>query len=302
MRLTQLAALLPLLTFGQSAQPAVAYSSGGRLYLATDTGQVVKTIRSKIPIGQFAISSDASIAVFLRPRRAQVNGGQLYRLDVHSGKVRRITHGHLYEKHEVYGVPDFSSGGARIAFSIYSQAVGDPIKVVGPVAIIDLGTRTAQVLQTTRNWGGLGPIYVFSSLWSPDDERILMNVVGTFAIADANGRRKQEFSELTDVAITEERGVQADGWLGPNCVVFEYYEDYAKLQLRHPQILNLRTREKRAAVEVMGVSEEKIGVPFSFHNDGTAAIIKGPKTSWRTPAIDGFAMIGRSSSIPASCL
>src|ERR1022692_3716009 len=128
---------------------AVAYSSAGTLTLTTAAGKIVKIVRPKPAIGKFAISPDASLAVFI-PLDAPPNGGPLYSLDISTGKARRLTTGHAYAKGEVYASPDFSPGGASIVFAIHAP-------VAGPVGTMNLQSRKIAILNATRNFGGLDP-------------------------------------------------------------------------------------------------------------------------------------------------
>jgi hypothetical protein len=52
-------------------QPAVAYAVDGVLYLATESGRVVQTVKTELPIGNFAISPNLGTVVpRLIPARA----------------------------------------------------------------------------------------------------------------------------------------------------------------------------------------------------------------------------------------
>ncbi len=70
-----------------AARPAVAYTTDGILYLATETGQVMQKIEAELPIGDFAVSPDLKTVVFAAPHPGEI-GGPLFILDVASGSDR----------------------------------------------------------------------------------------------------------------------------------------------------------------------------------------------------------------------
>jgi hypothetical protein len=271
----------------QSESVAVAYSSGGVLYLATGAGKILNTIHPKIPIGNFAISPDARTVVFTRSD-AKPNGGRLYRLDVATSKVTSLTSGPHYIRGEVYADPDFSPDGRQIVFAIHSRAEGDRIDAAGPSATMDLATRKVNILMSTRMWGGIEPEYANHPHWSPDGTQLLLNVTGTFALADAAGRHKEELARMTESGPTDLRATFALGWIGNSCVAYVYYtgRDPQELDRAPLQILNLRTREKQPAQAILGATLPgaiDIAWPLRVRHDGDTVLVEGPTRSWKIP-------------------
>jgi hypothetical protein len=297
--------------FAESDPPVIAYSKAGVLYFTSSTGRVVMTIRGKMPIGQFAVSPDTSTVVFTPPLPPRTNGGRLYRLDVATGKVRRLTHGHIYDKHEVYADPDISPDDSRVVFAIHAKPIGDSFDAAGPVAVMNLSSGRTEVLQSTRTWDGLTPVFVDHPRWSPDSKtdgsRILMNVQNEVAIVNTDGTRKQELGSLTTVDSNDERATLALGWLGSACVAYVYYDDQEAGALNRAPlyILNLTTREKNRAENLLGIpmtGVREFSWPFYTQVDGNSTTVTGPSGSW-TVKDANVAIIPRvaPAAIPASC-
>jgi hypothetical protein len=291
---------------------AVAYSSAGSLSLSTASGKIVKTFRTKPAIGNFAISADASTVVFI-PLGAKPNGGPLYRLDTTSGRTRRLRTRPAYVKGEVYADPDISPDGHHAVFAIHATATGDAVGAAGPFATMnlntgDLNTGEINVLNATRMWGGVEPVFGKSPRWSPDGKRILLNVEGTFAIAGAAGASKQEMGRVTESGPTDERATFGISWLGNNCVAYIYYSgrDDAEFKRAPAHILNLRTLEKQPAEALLGAAMPglaDIAWPLRARYDGDGVVIEGPAGSWTVPAHDAIVRLlpRPSDKIPDAC-
>jgi hypothetical protein len=286
---------------------AVAYSSGGALFLATASGQIVKTLRPNPAIGNFAISADASTVAFI-PLGAKPNGGPLYWLDTTSGRTRRLKTRPAYVKGEVYADPDISPDGRHAAFAIHATATGDAVGAAGPFATMNLNTGEINVLNATRMWGGVEPVFGKSPRWSPDGKRILLNVEGTFAIAGADGASKQEMGRATESGPTDERATFGISWIGNNCVAYIYYSGRDATEFKHApaHILNLRTLQKQPAEALLGSALPglaDIAWPLRARYDGDGMVIEGPAGSWTVPAHDATVrLVPRpSDKIPDTC-
>jgi len=206
----------------------------------------IKALHANPPIGQYTASANAKTLVYI-PRDAKPNGGPLYRFDLASGKSRRLTSGFAYIKGEVYADPELSPDGRSVVFAIHSSAKGDHVAAAGPFARMELDTGKITVLDITRMWGGVEPVFGTHPHWSPDGRRILYNVDGTFAIGDADGKTKRELGALTDSSPADERPTFALGWLGNECILFRYDSGTAPARDHPPvNVLSLRSKSVRA--------------------------------------------------------
>ena len=145
------------------AKPSVAYSHKGVLYLASESGQVLRAVETKPPVGVFVISPDGQTVVFA-PFKPKEYGGRLYRLSLMTGQTELLTHGPYFNKWpgeggpEVYDDPDFSPDGKRVVFAIHGQATGDIVEASGPLAVMDLGMRKMTLVRSTLTVNGAGQV------------------------------------------------------------------------------------------------------------------------------------------------
>jgi hypothetical protein len=260
---------LALLVFGSVAalaqlptsnSPAVAYQSGGSLFIATSSGRILKTLKTVPAIGTFAISRDAQQIVFAPlGKKPDSYGGQLYLLVPPKTVATRLTHGPYYNKSarssEVYSNPDFSPDGKQVVFSIHSQSTGDVVEAAGPFATIDLRSGKIALLDVTLHVPGeaWGTAYADSAYWSPDGSHILLNFEDSFALTDQSGQLFENLSSLT----TGDDWTSSVGWLGSQCVVYVGGKDYPDSQKRPAKVLNLKTQKTALLNGVLGLSEQQ---------------------------------------------
>ena len=298
-RLTLLAllSLLGLQSWGQSSgngKPTVAYSYKGVLYLTTTSGHTLKAIRTKLSIGEFAISPDDRFVVFSPPRSPDVTGGPLWVLNVATGALDRVPPEPFYNdapgknQIEFYADPEFSPTSETVAFAVHGRGTGDLVQTRGPVAVYDLETRKVRILKDTLGNDGL-PLGFASDLhWSPDGKHILLDYEGSSAITDVNGMK------LTDLVVPQDEikrsalsyGVHAINWLGSKCVLYQAGDDPDRDPTR---VLNLSSDKTNAAADLLNLPEQSLRGVLAFSGQlwvrryGSRYRVDGPSTSWLVP-------------------
>jgi len=291
--------LLPVLVmpaamaWGQAAAaglPAVAYAAGGVLYLATETGRVVQTVATELPIGDFAISPDLKTVVFSLPHPGE-SGGPFFILNVSTGEIERMrpdpyfNDASVSDLAEFYADPDFSPGGERVVFATHASAEGSDVQMSGPLAILDLKTREITILRSTVGADGLPLGYLRDPRWSPDGKQVLGNIEGHAFITDPDGRR------LAEVVIPESEvsrssqayGMHAIGWLGSGCVLYQAGDDPERDPAR---IFGLSMGRTSPAAELLRLPEQSLRGVRGFARrlwaraDPAGIRIEGPGVSW----------------------
>jgi hypothetical protein len=280
----------------------------GAVILTDGDGRVLKTNRARVPVGKFDLSPDRARIVFT-PANAKPNGGHLYQLDLATNKMQRLTGKPVFTKGEVYADPEFSPDGQHIVFAIHARPVGDMVSDAGPFATMDLTTRKITILDATRNWGGVDPVFGFDPHWSSDGTRILLNVQGTFAITDSQGKGKQEMGRYTEEP-GDDRATYAFGWLGPQCVVYSYFSGYDFEELSHSivYLLNLKTFE-RAMLDAQPIQPSVVGgkaamIEVSMAPDPVAAFrnSKGSEHRIELAAVSPTGLsFGAVRAVPEGC-
>ena len=127
---------------GQS-KPALAYSEDGTVYFASDSGEILRTVKCSSRMEDFAVSPNAEMIVFNEVGPNE-HGGPLYLLTSSREPVRLTP-----PAREVYSDPEFSPDGDFIVFAIHAQATGDLVESAGPLGIIDIRTHQLTVLSAT---------------------------------------------------------------------------------------------------------------------------------------------------------
>jgi hypothetical protein len=226
--LKRLALLLAVATslLAAGGSPEVAYTRDGALYLATPTGEVVRTVKTRVPIGGFAVAPDFSQVIFV-PANGSSYGGPLYLLELKNQDLRKLSRGPYWPPvpkeadREVYADPEFSPDGASVAFAIRDvpRSRGtDMVEASGPLAAIDPRTGRVRVLQSTLNVDGQGPAFPNEPHWSPDGTRILVSFETEFAIVSADGKKLRVVAPPQLPADYD--WSTALSWLGNGCIVF----------------------------------------------------------------------------------
>ncbi|HWR53792.1 MAG TPA: hypothetical protein VN428_21965 [Bryobacteraceae bacterium] len=294
----------------QSEEPTIAYSHHGVLTLATASGRVVRTVRTAVPIGDFAISKDASTVVFV-PLNSKTHGGPLYLLKTRTGNLTRLTRGPYFNKKsrsEVYSAPDLSPSDAVAVFAIHAQATGDAVEAAGPAAIVDLKTRAVKLLQTTVDVGGNGAAFVNAPHWSPDGRRIAVNFEAGAALTSPDG-----VSKLQDLSGLMEGGDwnHVLAWLGNECVVYVAGKDPNDAAQKPARVLNLKSHKVQdlsLAINVPGDSlTNLVAVSRSIRvrRNRQELSVEGPQKNWTIP-YDGSTFVRiltteGTGSNPAEC-
>lgn len=293
---------------GQRAQ--IAYTEHGALYLATDSGHVVKTIRAKLPIGEFAISPSSDLVVF-RPTGGDY-GGPLYLLEVKSGRLDRLTKN--CSKSEgcaghVYADPDFSPGAGKVVFAVHDAAHGDLVEASGPLAVIDLASHRIHTLKSTTNIDGQGPAFANNPQWSPDGKQILLSFETGAAITDAEGEKLWNISDQ----LGTEGWSNAVGWLGPGCVVYIAGKDVQDARRSPARVLQLGKRTSSDMSGLIGVSKEAVtnlvavSPQVRVRRDGDQLVVESGRSRWTIPYSGGNTFVkiiperGVVGQVPVGC-
>jgi hypothetical protein len=245
-----------------AARPAVAYSTDGLLYLATETGQVVQTIEAELPIGDFAISPDLKMVVFAPPHPGKI-GAPLFILDVASGAIEAMDPDPYFnddsvsELAEFYSDPEFSPDGTQVVFATHAFGEGSEVQMSGPLAVLDLAMHKVNILRSTVGANGLPLGLIREPHWSPDGKQILGNIEGHVFVTDAGGQVLSEVfipaSELGQSA--DSYGVYAIGWLGPGCVLYQAGEAPQRDPAR---VLRMSTQGTSPAATMLRLPEESL--------------------------------------------
>jgi len=221
-----LAASLMISANAQSPdQPVVAFATGTALSLASASGRITQRIDLKHPIYNFALSSDRKLLVIVELDTA--TGGNLSLLDMQTHVQKKLASGNLYFKAseldkgetEVYDDPQFSPNRRSLAFAIHTDNPGDgndAINDSGPIAVMDLRSRSVRVLKATENIDGEGLCFANSPMWSPDGKWILFNCEDGAFITDAQGTSLRDLKLGTD----QDALTYAVSWVGNGCVLY----------------------------------------------------------------------------------
>jgi hypothetical protein len=298
-------------------QPAVAYSVDGVLYIATESGSVLRTVEIDLPIGDFTISPDLGTVVFSLPH-PDATGGPLFILNLSTGALTRMAPDPYFndatvaDVAEFYADPDFSSDGERVVFAAHAQDSGDEVQTSGPLAVLDLKTREITILKDTIGESGLPLGYMHDPHWSPDGKQILANIEWYAFVTDSAGK------VLAEVVIPENElsqssqsyGMYAMGWLGSRCVLYQAGEDPERDPVR---IFHLGTGKTSPAAEALRLPEQSLRGILALsgrlwtRNDPMGFRVEGPGISWliRGDTDTTFVRLLRRAAtddtIPADC-
>jgi len=276
-------------TTPQGESPRVAYVRQGTLYVTTASGKVLKTVKPQVGIQDFAISPDASRVVFSVTGKRRY-GGPIYMLNVSTGHLAQLTAGLRYAtqlasgEQEVYDEPDFSPEGDRIVFDVHYENQGDANDVVmasGPLAVMDLKTRHARILQATKNVDGHGPAFANNPLWSPNGERILVDFEVGAALVSSDGAHLIDLSDqLAQGRDNVEPG--AFGWFGSGCVIYFLNEENRggpSAPHQEVRILHLKTKSTEPASTLLGVPIEMLTKADGVEVSGDLALVRSKSES-----------------------
>jgi len=271
-------------------RPAVAYTLDGVLYLASESGQVVRKIESELPIGDFAISPDLKTVVFSPPHPGEV-GGPLFILDVAGGSIEPVMPDPYFNDASVadlaqfYSDPEFSRDGAQVVFATHAYGEGSDVQTSGPLAVLDVPSRTVGILRSTVGADGFPLGHMGAAHWSPDGRRILGNIEGHMFVTDAQGQALAEVfvpeGELSQSA--DSYGVYAIGWLGAGCVLYQAGEDSARDPAR---VLRMSARATLPAAAMLRLPEDSLrgvrGVAgrLRLFPDPEGYRVEGPGGNW----------------------
>jgi hypothetical protein len=273
--------------WGQTAeagaqQPAVAYVAGGSLYLATESGKVVRQIDVPVPMGDFAISPDLTWVVFATAISGTL-GGPFLILDVASGAIDTMMPDPYFngtargDLAEFYTDPEFSPDGKSVVFATHAHGEGNDLQLSGPLALLNLQTREVSIVKSTVYEDGLPLGYIRDPHWSPDGKQILGTVEGRIFLTGADG---QALSELT---IPESGRVYAIGWFGTGCILYHTGEEAE----RSPAwVFRLNTRTASLAGAMLGLGEDElrglrgIAEDLRMFSDPDGYRVDGPGGSW----------------------
>jgi hypothetical protein len=273
-------------------RPAVAYSTAGVLYLATESGRVVRKIEPELPIGDFAISPDLRTVVFTVPHPGE-SGGLFVILDVASGAMEPMKPDPYFNDDSVadlaqfYSDPEFSPDGKRVVFATHAYGEGNELQLSGPLAFLNVETREVSILGSTVASDGLPFGYMRDPHWSPDGKQILGTMEGHSFVTDAGGEKLTEVmipdSELIQSA--DSYGMYAIGWLGAGCVLYQAGE---QPELDPARIFRLSTQEASSAAAMLRLPEASLrglrGLSgrLRVRSDPAGYRVEGPGINWLT--------------------
>jgi hypothetical protein len=285
-------------TTGATAkQPAVAYAVDGSLHLATESGQVLRKIGTRVPIGDFAISPDLKTVVFAIAVPGLV-GGPFFILDVASGAIEPMTADPYFnddsvagDPAEFYTDPEFSPDGKQVVFAAHSRPEGSELQLSGPLEFLNIGTRKISIVKSTLAPDGLPFGYIRNPHWSPDGKQILGNMEGHAFVTDAEWKPDPSAQAPAELMIPESEvsqaaasyGAYAIGWLGLGCVLYQAGEDPASDPAR---VFQLRTQGTLPAAEMLKLPEQAVRGMRGFSGrlrlfPGEAGFrVEGPGISW----------------------
>ena len=304
-KLALAALLLGSSVLGCAQNSAVAYTQDGALFLATDSGTVTRTLKTRIPIGDFSISRDATKVVFV-PAGVDY-GGTLYMVDAVTGQLEQLTGLCPVQCNgEVYSDPEFSPDGKQLVFSVHGAAHGDLVEASGPIAVMEFSGRQIRKLKSTVDIGGRGPAFANSPHWSADGKKILLNFEIGAAFTDSAGQTLRDIS-----ALLGEEWSNARGWLGTQCVIYVAGKDAKAADKLPLQVINLKTTQKQQLSDVLQKPEASLvnviefSTSFWASREGQKVKIHGGRTEWSIPYKPGSTFVrfvhAADSQVPAAC-
>jgi hypothetical protein len=276
-----------VLLFGGTAwgqlKPAIAYSEDGDVYLVAGSGEILRKVKSPLPIYDFAVSPDAQLIVFNRvgPRE---HGGPLYLLRIATGETARLTP----RTSEVYADPEFSPNGDRIVFAIHAQAGGDLVEAAGPLGTIDIKTRRLSVLAATANVDGHGPCYSNEPHWDPNGRQILFSCEAGVEEVGANGKYLRD---LTSMLVGGDWS-HALGWIGSRCAVYLAGNNQKEAAHNPIRVLYLDTGKTELAEQLLGLPDDvlkdlvAVSPGLRVRAVGAKLLVEGGPHSWEMPVKD----------------
>lgn len=251
-------AALALVLGVQAAEDAdrasVGYSESGVLYLTTDSGRLLRTVKSTLPIRDFAVSPDGKYVVF-GAVDGTAYGGPLYLLTLASGTVRELTRGSK-NRSVVYSDPEFSPDGSRVVLAIHASAHGDLVEAAGPIGVLVLETGQLSVLSATAKIDGDGPAFSNEPHWAPNSFSVLFSFETGAAEVNAKGGKLRELTSLMEG--TGDSWSHAVGWLGSKCVVYIAGKDQKDADRKPARVLNLITGTTLPAAQLLGATEDSM--------------------------------------------
>jgi hypothetical protein len=295
----------------------VAYAVDGVLYLATESGRVVQTIETELPMGDFAISQDLKTVVFSLPHPGE-SGGPFFILDVSTGALERMKPDPYFNDDSVadlaeyYADPDFSPGGERVVFATHASAIGSDVQMSGPLAILELAPREITILRSTVGESGLPLGYMSAPRWSPDGKQVLGNIEGHALVTDSDGGNLREvvIPEGEWSQSSQSYGMYAIGWLGAGCVLYQAGDDSERDPSRIVQLSAGRTSQ---AAEMLRLPEESLRGVRDFagrlwvRSDPSGFRVEGPGISWlirgdaETTYVRLLPQRDGATAVPADC-
>ena len=267
-------------------EASIGYSEAGTLYLFSDSGQLLRTIKTTQPIRDFAVAPDANQIVF-SVADASIHGGPLYLLNASTGAVKLLTR-HSKTNYKVYADPEFSPDGSSIVLAMHGSAHGDLVEASGPIGILLPETGQVSQIAATTNVDGYGPAYANSPHWSPNGSSVLFNFEIGAAIVDIRNQKLRDLTSLMEEGADNEWS-NAVGWFGPKCVVYIAGKDQEDANRKPAHVLNLESGKTTSAAELLGVKDEKtIGlIAFSprlwIRSAGNKFIAVSKNSGWDIP-------------------
>lgn len=198
-----LALLLPLLLArcgGHEAVPDLAVYTGQGFQLVNIKSKSARSIPCSIPVGSFSIAPNGKFLV-LASKEGRSGMGQIYRLDIETSQIRKLTSAAFYypskrfpksefPERELYSDVEVSPDSRFVAFAVHSVADNDSDDLVGlsgPLAVMDFSSGKVRILSSTEKVNGEGPTFANRPRWSDDGQNLLMAFEVSGAITPASG-------------------------------------------------------------------------------------------------------------------
>jgi hypothetical protein len=248
-------------------KPAVIYADGNAIVFLAADGKVVQRIATNAEAESIAFSPVSGRLVIQTKGEW---GGGLFLVDRATGKLQKLLTRPLYFKplpkkerdpenekeNEVYADPEFDRSGNLLVFAVHDSGPGawDAVLASGPLAVLDLRTLKAHILESTLLKDQEGPAYSNDPHWSPDQSHILWDHEAGSELADAEGKASKDISNWFDLKESEQG--YAECWLDDHSILYAVYPGSA-LPVRF-SVLDLATRKSRSAAEVLGLGPENL--------------------------------------------
>jgi len=273
-------------------KPAVVLAEGKAVVFAGADGKVTRRIPLSVEVDAVVFSRETGRLVIQTKGEW---GGRLYLVDPKTGVLRGLLPYPIYfknltakdkevpesererinrEEHEVYADPEFDPTGNLLVFAVHDSGPGawDLVLASGPLAVLDLRTGQARVLESTLLKSEQGPAFANNPQWSADGTRILWNHEAGSELADAAGRATTDISGWFELRESEMGfGV---AWIDHGSILYAVYPEAAGAPPARFSVLDLATRHSRPAAESLGIKPDAFNIAKDVQVSDTMILIR----------------------------